>query len=336
MYSHAGDWKAGDSSQFGWEKANPLEATIVNGSQSGILPATSYSFASVDKPNVQMVVMKQSEKPGKGITLRFYETEGVDTTGVKVSLPFFAPESANHTNIVEDIGYALPVNNNDITFNITKNGWETIRVYSGGTAPDQVTGLSASTVNDKALSLSWTANSDADLAGYNIYRSTDSGFSPNAYNLIGFSTTNSFTDDWLNPDTSYYYKVAAVDKKNNEGVISTEANTVTSSTNISAPRPVQNLTAIEYTNSSIIIGWDSNTESDISSYKIYRSTTAGFTPNDSTNLITNMAKLSYYKQYYTDTGLNANTAYYYKVLPVDIAGNVQNSSAVEVAATTSP
>ena len=51
--------------------------------------------------------------------------------------------------------------------------------------PAQVQGLTASTVSSTQINLSWTANSPADsVTHYNIYRSTTSGFTPGAGNLI--------------------------------------------------------------------------------------------------------------------------------------------------------
>ena len=62
---------------------------------------------------------------------------------------------------------------------------------SGTTSPAQVTGLTATTASSTQLNLAWTANPPANnVTHYNIYRSTTSGFTPGAGNLIN-STCNS-------------------------------------------------------------------------------------------------------------------------------------------------
>ncbi len=85
------------------------------------------------------------------------------------------------------------------------------------TPPSQVTGLVASTGN-----LAWTQNSEADFDHYNIYRGTSSGFSvtPGITPPTATSLSNSFQDSELNPSTTYYYKVAAVDNAGNIGPLS--------------------------------------------------------------------------------------------------------------------
>ena len=65
---------------------------------------------------------------------------------------------------------------------------------------------------DTYLQVSWTANAEADLAGYQIIRSTDAGATWDAAStsLLG---TNSFQDDKY---ILVQYRVAAVDNAANE------------------------------------------------------------------------------------------------------------------------
>lgn len=94
--------------------------------------------------------------------------------------------------------------------------------------PDQVTGLTASTVSDVALSLNWTAVTGA--TSYVVYRSlTDSGFSTS----VATPTTNSYTDTGRTAATKYYYEVAAVNE-NGEGLNSSSANATTQNTIVSS------------------------------------------------------------------------------------------------------
>ncbi|MBN1973029.1 MAG: hypothetical protein JW787_05285 [Sedimentisphaerales bacterium] len=69
------------------------------------------------------------------------------------------------------------------------------------------------TTDKNLIALSWTANTETDLAGYKIYYS----FAPDIdYILIGTSTSNTFSDDLAVPFIVYSYAVTAVDTYGNE------------------------------------------------------------------------------------------------------------------------
>lgn len=84
--------------------------------------------------------------------------------------------------------------------------------------------------------LSWDANSESDLAGYNIYYGTShrTGDDPNACSLCGYEnkisvgsdTTDYSFDDLINSKT-YYFSVTAFDNSGNESSFSSEVNKTT-------------------------------------------------------------------------------------------------------------
>lgn len=78
------------------------------------------------------------------------------------------------------------------------------------TRPSKPTGLIISNPTQDSLTISWDANSDHDLIGYNLYRSYSSS---GEYKLINSEliTDTQYTDLDLNESTTYYYKVKAVD-----------------------------------------------------------------------------------------------------------------------------
>jgi hypothetical protein len=71
------------------------------------------------------------------------------------------------------------------------------------------------------IDLSWTANTEPDLAGYNVYRHTENE-APVKVNseLIKLPA---FRDDNVKPGTKYFYSVTAVDLRGNESGKSAEA-----------------------------------------------------------------------------------------------------------------
>ena len=80
------------------------------------------------------------------------------------------------------------------------------------TAPSAPTGLAATSYYGGAK-LSWTANSESDLAEYYVYYSTDNS----TYTKYSDEpTTNSYTATGGTIGTLYYYKVSAVDDAGNE------------------------------------------------------------------------------------------------------------------------
>ena len=96
---------------------------------------------------------------------------------------------------------------------------------SGGgsdtTPPAAPTGLGA-TAGTNLVDLTWNANGESDLAGYNIYRATTSG-GPYTKLNGAWLTQASYSDTSATGGTTYYYVVAAVDTSGNISADSGEA-----------------------------------------------------------------------------------------------------------------
>ncbi|MEC9106827.1 MAG: fibronectin type III domain-containing protein, partial [Candidatus Neomarinimicrobiota bacterium] len=67
-----------------------------------------------------------------------------------------------------------------------------------------------------------------------------------------------------------------------------------------------------------VLSWSANTDSDMDSYKIYKSTTSGFTPSSTTLLAT----VNHPTATYTVTSLTNGTTYYFLLQAVDDDGNL--------------
>jgi hypothetical protein len=93
-------------------------------------------------------------------------------------------------------------------------------------APVAVTGVTA-TAGTGQVTVSWNAVSGA--TGYQLYRTANSGNESATPSVSGISGTT-YTDTGLNPGTTYYYRVVAVNSSGASG-FSTEASATTPGTN---------------------------------------------------------------------------------------------------------
>lgn len=89
---------------------------------------------------------------------------------------------------------------------------------SGGsctTVPSAPSGLTGTAASSSVINLSWNADAapaNCSITGYNVYRSSTSGFTPSSSNQIAQNVTaTSYSDSGLSPSTTYYYKIEALD-----------------------------------------------------------------------------------------------------------------------------
>ena len=97
-----------------------------------------------------------------------------------------------------------------------------LTVATDPTAPATPSGLAVSTpASATALTITWSANSEGDLSGYYVYRSTSSGGTFALLATVGAVTT--YTNTGLSGATNYYYKIAAFDTSSFESAATAEA-----------------------------------------------------------------------------------------------------------------
>jgi len=186
-------------------------------------------------------------------------------------------------------------------------------------SPAAPTGLTA-TAGDGQVDLSWDPNSEEDLAGYHVYRSTSS------FQEVGNATrrtdfpveTTSFIDDVSN-GTEYFYRVTAVDTSDNESGPSNEASaTPTDQTPPSAPTGLQATGG----NEQVSLGWENNSEEDLAGYNVYRSTSSFPEVTDATQVNEGLVEVAVY----ADGTVTNGTEYFYRVTAVDTSGNGSEGS----------
>ncbi|MCO5388640.1 MAG: hypothetical protein NHB14_25850 [Desulfosporosinus sp.] len=160
------------------------------------------------------------------------------------------------------------------------------------------TDFNATVESSCEIYLDWASVSDA--SSYYIYRATSSS---GTYTKINTVTTTSFTDTDLSDDTTYYYKIKAVNSSETSAYSSIVSETTDEYDALSVP---DDLTATVESSSEIYLDWDS--VSDASSYYIYRATSSSGTYTKIDTVTTTS---------FTDTDLSDDTTYYYKIKAVN-------------------
>jgi hypothetical protein len=83
------------------------------------------------------------------------------------------------------------------------------------TLPSAPSGLTGTAASSSVINLSWTADTapaNCTISGYNVFRSTTSGFTPSSSNQIASGVTaTSYSSTGLSASTTYYYKIEAAD-----------------------------------------------------------------------------------------------------------------------------
>ena len=189
-------------------------------------------------------------------------------------------------------------------------------VASGTTLPNLPASPSSLTVTVPAapdgstkLVLNWTDGSSNE-SGFKIERSTDNFAAPANTTLVTTTAANAttYTDSGLTPDTIYFYRVRAT----NAGGDSANTSSASARTLVAAPSAPTGLTVTPQSSSSLKVDWV-DTSSNETGFKLERSTNG--------TVFTQIATTGVGVATYTDTGLNASTRYYYRVLATNAGGD---------------
>ncbi|MFC2070209.1 fibronectin type III domain-containing protein, partial [Chloroflexota bacterium] len=245
-------------------------------------------------------------------------TSGDNYTKINGSL--VATSNFTDTGLTNDVTYYYVVTAVDLSVYESSTSSEDSATPTD--LPPAVPTSLVATAGDKQATLNWADNSDTDLDGYNVYRSTTSGSGYSKINGSLVSTSN-YTDTGLTGGTTYYYVVTAVDLGSNESGYSNEDSTTPTDPAPSAPTGL----AATPGDRQAILDWNDNSEGDLDGYNVYRSLTSGanFTQINGSLVSTSN---------YTNTELTGGTTYYYVVTAVDLASHESAYSAQDSATPT--
>jgi len=220
---------------------------------------------------------------------------------------------------------------------------ETGSVYCTPTGPLVPPPADSITYNafDKKIQLVWDepeSSGDYDLSGFNIFRSTDASSNGNKINTV---IVKNYTYDDIGEEdvpldngAKYYYKIQSIDSAGNTSDFSVQL-FASPRINVSEPK---NVTAVVASNESMKLAWDSPENKGtfgLSGYNIFRSSIQGYFPDAPINeKLWPEYKDDNGKVFYFDNIINSTSppemgvTYYYKIMPVDTAGNSGNPSAI--------
>jgi len=164
---------------------------------------------------------------------------------------------------------------------------------------------------DGVVSLSWTANSERDLASYRVLRD-------GAVIATVTQPTTTYADRSVTNGRSYDYALVAVDTHGNASAATTPVVTA-SPRDLTPPAVPTGLTATRG-DGRVVLSWTANTEGDLASYRVLRGTTV-------------VAEVAAPATTYADTGLTNDTTYEYHLAAYDTAGNGSATTSSPVTAT---
>jgi subtilisin family serine protease len=181
--------------------------------------------------------------------------------------------------------------------------------------PQSPDGLDATPESGSHIDLTWTDLS-LNESRFEIERKKGAG---DAYSRIAHVAADetSYTDSGLSEKSIYYYRIRAINSAGNSGY----SNEVNATTYLARPT---HLSAIDASASKINLSWTDNSSYE-SGFKIERKRVTG-------DSFSQIAIISTGQTEYSDTGLNEETTYFYRVRAYDTGEDSDYSN--EASATT--
>lgn len=199
--------------------------TYTGGSSTTIQPPANLIATDTPLDNGGSIQLDWSLSPDDARVDGYKIFRATEPGGYNFDLPLAAVTAGtsaytdNTTNDNQTYYYVVRAYKDAVTSEVSN---EASGVSLDNLPPAAPTGLNAVPSIDY-VTLSWNANTDSDLAGYNVYRSTTSG---SGYALLATVTNNSYIDSGLTNWDTYYYVVKAFDEVPNESSFSNEATAV--------------------------------------------------------------------------------------------------------------
>ncbi|HEY9309390.1 MAG TPA: DNRLRE domain-containing protein [Microbacterium sp.] len=191
-------------------------------------------------------------------------------------------------------------------------------------APTAPASPAATQSGANGATVTWAPSADnVDVIDYAVYRGDAAGFAIADGTLVGTVSGTSFSESGLSAG-AHYYRVIARDAAGNASQPSDTAMVTIIPPDVTAPSAPGGFTATLSSGTNVTLSWNASTDDrGVSSYVLYRSLVADFTPSAG-NRIAEVTTPGH-----VDTGRAAGT-WYYKVTAQDAAGNVSAPSSASV------
>ncbi len=189
----------------------------------------------------------------------------------------------------------------------------TSTAYSFTTETFDISDVTASTVSETAMDITWTTN---EAATSRVAYSTSSNLSGATYTTLDSSmvTSHSVSLTGLSEGTTYYYKASSTNATN----ATATSQTYQFTTGDTVAPSISNLDAISVSDTAAVIVWDTN---EAATSKVWYGTTSGNLTSSSA-LVDTLNR----EQAISITGLSSETTYYYIAVSADGNGNIATSS----------
>lgn len=181
-------------------------------------------------------------------------------------------------------------------------------------------GFSVYSATDGEVIIRWDVSSENNISGYYIYRAVSDSVMP--IQIATVNSRNYYYDDSLDYNKVYYYKICAVNNRQKTSDL----------TGYIAARPINQYSPAKPQNLAVngrfwdgrayfSLQWNSNLESDLAGYKIYRSEFADFDTSSATFI--GISKTNQFSD--TTKSFTLYKNYYYKVSAFD-KGNLTSEA----------
>ncbi|MFH1526738.1 MAG: T9SS type A sorting domain-containing protein, partial [Bacteroidota bacterium] len=184
-----------------------LQSSANNNISKPVISSISNSIVTgTASPNASVEIFTDTEEEGK----IFIDTAKADVSG----------------NFFKQLDLSSIPDNFNITATQTSNNNTSEFSTPIGIPPSAPQNLAA-TGGNLQVALHWNPNTESDLHKYNIYRGTTSPAVTLIDSVIVSSSADTnYIDNNITPDTTYYYRITAVDSSGNESQFSTEVSAV--------------------------------------------------------------------------------------------------------------
>jgi hypothetical protein len=187
--------------------------TITSFSQTPFSPSdgatgTTVIFALSDDTNLSSISISLDRGSTSVYDNNFSACTITGTNANCEFIDFYVDREANYTYayVITDMSGNTTTDSNSFSFADAEPP----------TKPATPTGSDTNT----SIYINWTANTENDLNSYAIYRSTQTGFSCNSQTFLTYSDNNYYTNSALDENTTYYYKIKAIDYSGRESIAS--------------------------------------------------------------------------------------------------------------------